>query len=301
MKKQVYDYFLNLDNENLIRHNNVIIEDQAAISTYSYNSDIIHICGEDFFTKYSGDLCDTFQPIASSELFNNSGILTPPIFVTKPNGISSYSQIAQDVRLPIFSECIPAGSIGEYIDLITQPFPSEDKWEILRNPKIREYFLEFVTEDCLNQIVSAFLIDELRSECDRHINNYFLYKLPGSTKYNGIILIDHDNVGILDHVNATSFDYFLRDKYTSNSPSAKCIHASHSEGIKNIRKLLDKGLLTEKNIFSLRSALKFDLGQKVKDLGKKYKETPENTNMIYTPLSFLWEYNRQQLKNDLEL
>jgi len=301
MKKNVYDYFTNLDEIPLQREKGAILETSKNMGFIDDCEDMCSVNNSIYYYKYIGDLSDNFQALASCDLFNYIGILTPPIYLTKVPQKPLYSQISPEINInKDFSECKQASFTP-----ILKPFfdrhncVDDYKWKILQNKDICEYFLNFMTPECFDELINMFLVDELRSEGDRHYNNYFFYKNHGSDKFNGIIPIDFDLVAILDFEDCgtrESFNSFLKKKYCGKSPLTKVVKESHENNILNIKKLIDEGRLTECNVEALKTALNFDFPAAVNKYADKYQASDFERNRIYTPLSFLWEYNREQLK-----
>lgn len=305
MKKDVYEYFLELDTKNLPRINNVIIKSPQNFSKVPDDCyKIFKLFDKRYFSKVVGDVEENFQPMASSELFNEAGVLSPPIYILKENDyFDLYSQITEDVHLPIFDKCLNPCEIGYYDKLLSTKKLRTSKWEVLYNKLYRDYFLTFMTPECLDEIINTFLIDELRTEGDRHMKNYFLYQLNGSNKFNGVVVIDHDLINLFetDCLSKHAFKDFIKHKACSNSPTLNCVHTTHENAIKAIRQLLDDGVLGDNNITALKDALSFDLPGRIKEYGEKFNIKKHPLNRVYTPLSYLWDYNRTQLGKDLEI
>lgn len=305
MKKEVFDYFLDLDSKKLPRENGVIIKSPRNISKVPDDCyKIFRIYKKDYFCKTIGDIEDNLQAIASSHLFNEIGVLSPPIYVLKENeNYECYSQISQSVYLPEFDCSLLPCEIGYYDRLLSTSKGRTDNWCILYDRLYKDYFLTFMTPECLEELINMFLIDELRTESDRHMKNYFLYKNKGSKKFNGVIAIDHDLISLIDTdcIYQKLFKSFLKHKYWSNSPTLNCVYISYEDRIKRLRQMLDDGVLSEENVTALKDALTFDFPGKIKETGEYYNVKKRKVNGIYTPISFLWDYNRKELGKDLEL
>ena len=175
MKANTYDYFLNLDKQKLKRENGVIMVNDPSLDNLCYPT--ITLEDRVYFAKYSFDAADNLQQIATCNLFHNSGLLTPPIFLCSPPSDDDRRiyQLSEYVQRPQFTECIQPHYMKEYKMFYQDITPQmNNTWEILYNKNLREYFLTFMTEECFAQLMSLFAVDTLRTEQDRHFCNYFL-------------------------------------------------------------------------------------------------------------------------------
>lgn len=299
MGLNIYDYFINLDKGSFVRDNNAILEVPDNMLMIDDCDDMCLINDSLFYYKYIGDLQDNFQQLASSDLFNHIGIITPPLFLTKSQFTGQYAQISQDIKWLPLIECNQGAYIMQIGSLFNKYARSAiDKWHILYNPELRDYFLTFMTEDCFEKFIDMFLVDELRSEGDRHCFNYFLYKTTYEGKFDGLIPIDFDLVAILnmeDYLTKESFNRFLHKKYYSKTPLTSVVKCNHENNIRNIKKLLDDDKLSQGNIKTIKKALDFDFPGCANKYADHYGANEFEKNRVYTPLSFLWEYNRENL------
>ena len=309
MRKQVYDYFVNLENENLERYNGSILvtpKNMKKVFETDYSLEVYDINKNTFYLKWVGDLYDNLQPLASSKLFNNLGIISPPMDLSYKLDYNEYYQTTQDIiSVEKFDSCKQPSHISRYNSI--QPYSSHnfttDKWKIITDNSLRNYFLTFMTEDCLEELINMTLIDELRSESDRNMHNFFLYKEKGSDKYNGVVVLDFDLVEILadDNTTRNSFEYFLKSPYDTTTPHLAYDHKNYKTRIEDIRNLLHKGLLSNNNISIIKDTLNYDFPKEIENQGIKYHTQKSQIEKIKTPISFLWEYNRETIGKDLGL
>lgn len=303
MQGNVYKYFLNLDKAPLKRYKGLIIENEENFDTQTENT--VDILGRKFYTKFAWTPDENLQQLATCNMLNNTNILTPPIYLSQEEGFGTVHQLCEDVHRPEFIECLQPSEINEYRTFYDYNSTINNTWEILYNRNLRDYFLTFMTEDCFNQIISLFSIDDCRSEMDRHFNNYFLYKLPGSNKFNGVIAIDHDLTYITKHLpwinvyTKDNFYDFLRTSHEGRSPIGTDTFENHVQNITNIRKAITDGVMPLNSIIALANSLNYDFPGMIKKMGKKYHCSEEEINLIYDPISYLWEYNRNELKKEL--
>jgi hypothetical protein len=125
--------------------------------------------------------------IISSKMYNDLGILNPPVLpLQKGNDYKTFTQDLKTLKnLEITQACdVPQLGYLHKHRLITY------KWQVLHNQRLRDYYLSFMTEECFNELVSLFLVDELKTDNDRHNENFFLYKKRTSDKYEGVFAID---------------------------------------------------------------------------------------------------------------
>lgn len=304
MNKKVFNYFVDLDKQNLIRDaHGVIIENSSGIKKFGKKEPQILFIGNNvFFSKVTGDIDDNLQSIVASDLYNQVGILNPPIYLSKDNKMTiPVKQITQDIRLPQFYDCRHPGN-SDYYDFLRLKMPfNQAKWKVLYDRFLKDYFLSFMTDECFDEFINMFLLDELRSETDRHVFNYFLYKNKKSYKYEGIIALDFDLVEILteDCLKADAFKEFLKRKYSSVAPATNEVYDNYSNSINRIKKLITLDKLNKNNIATLKKGLKYDFPNNIKHVGKKHNLSDNEINRIYTPYAYLWDYNRKEIGKEL--
>ena len=160
-----------------------------------------------------------------------------------------------------------------------------------------------MTPNCLESLKNIYLIDELRTDLDRTLNNYFLYKTPQSNLYEGVIVIDLDQMNIYNYAPTTkdAFYNFLYSPYVSLTPTQKEDCCTYMNRVHMIRELLDDGVLSQNNIDTMIKALKYDLPKDIQFLCRKQKLSPSLINKTYSPIARLWEYNQKEIGKDLGL
>ena len=160
-----------------------------------------------------------------------------------------------------------------------------------------------MTEDCLEQLKNMFLADELRTDIDRHSKNYFFYKNKDSEKYEGVIVIDLDQMVIFNYsgLGKTYFEEFLLSPYESEIPHLKLDNVCYKQRVRDMREIVQDGVLSNDNIEMLRKLLSYDFGAEMdrtcKEQGLRFKRK----NMIVEPVKRLWEYNNETIGKDLGL
>ena len=240
---------------------------------------------------------------SSSQMYNNIGIKTPNIQII-PN--KSYSEQISTTQPNIYSVkdslCTLANDDLVYSKLKTKIF-GKYKWQMFYDELLMKTFLSFMTPQCLEQLQNVFLIDELRTDIDRHTKNYFFYKNKNSSKYEGIIAIDLEQMIIYNYCGTSKQDFysFLFFPYASVTPQQVNDELCYCDRVKNIRKLIADEKLSKNNIETLVAALKFDFPKSIKEQCKQQKIHHKDKNKILTPIDRLWEYNNQTIGKDLGL
>ena len=241
--------------------------------------------------------------IASSQMYNDIGILTPKIHFVDDNNKYGTTSLQQDVSSIDFLDTTLAGSDIEYSQIVHEFFGKE-KWSVFYDSNLVHRLLQFMTPDCLEQLKNVFLIDELRTDVDRHTKNYFFYKTKGAEKYEGIITIDLEQMTIFFNCEGhkkDDFSNFLVMPYESATPQQKYDHICYMQRVKNIRELIQDGVLSQKNIEALKAALEHDFPADIKKAVKDKHLHGKYKKDIVDPIEYLWDYNRNTIGKDLEL
>ena len=239
--------------------------------------------------------------IASSLLYKNLNINTPPVYFLKKTK-KSISTIQQSVNS--FDDIITvlANDDLEYSKLKKQCF-GKYKWQIFYDNNLINSLLNFMTPECLDQLQNIFLVDELRTDIDRHLKNYFFYKHKNTKKYEGIIVIDLEQMIIYNYCNSKKDDFlnFLFYPYQSETPQQVTDELCYAQRVKNIRELINDGVLSSSNIEVLIKSLKYDFPSTFKTLTSNAKLNRKDKNNIISPVERLWEYNNDTIGKDLGL
>ena len=315
MRKDVYDYFVNLRKQGFdIKDNHIIADNRIKFGPKDKIHDNVQICkfdGKRYYvkeTKYNQD--QTLASIVSAEMYNDLGILTPPVELIQreillPNGEKKIDTrtIQQDVMS--VSELISVLAIGDgnYMHYTSDYFESF-KWAVLYESSMRNRFLQFVTPECLDKLISVFLVDDLRSDNDRKTDNYFLVKTPGSELWEDIVPIDLENMIVYNHhaMTKSDFEAFKFAPYTSATPHGKLVRNWSYQGeINEIKELLEDGVLSENNISALKNALNYDLPGAIKQKGRAYKMSKTQINSAHTQRGRLWNFHQKEFEHLLDL
>ncbi|MBQ7351274.1 MAG: hypothetical protein IJW59_00180 [Clostridia bacterium] len=313
MRKDVYEYFNNLENSNIPKDGAYILltatEKDAGIK---YKT--IHTTKLDKHKYYIKDTSNpemSIENITSSELFSNCGLLCPPIYLAKKDNPyttkTEYYEATEDLKsIKKFTSCyegrivFPRFKLREKIEKTLKS--SSDRWEdVLTNPDMKEAFLHFMTEECYEQYLNMFLIDILRTEDDRHSGNYFLYKTQKiGSNFAGIIPIDLEStiISMFGIDSKDAFEQFVKDPYPSFTPRLAIQYSSHEDNIRNILEHLHKGSFSKANVSALKSALEYDFPKNYSRIADKYKANKDYCDN-FSAIKYLWEYNQETLGKEL--
>lgn len=330
MNKKVFDYFVDLDRVELPREDGVLFCDnqQIRLCENIKNGVNKYYIDRPVCKKFYGK--DLIRPVhiagyVSSKMYNDLGILTPPQYImkrptqsTNPYVSSHATFLAQSV---LTTGLVVKSALKVFDDI---RFPKEThhpptqihnpplavlikKWEILHNKNLQNFFLEFCTPECLDELIGLFLADEVRGDADRHGLNYFFYKHMGSDKFEGIIPIDLDNMGAVFYFNLAITkedfnDIFITRKMSSYTPQQTSDpRTTHIDRIQNIINKLHSGNLSENNVQLLKSLLEYDFPELTKKALASHSLFDEFHTKTYEPIANLWEYNRETLGHELGL
>ena len=256
--------------------------------------------GDDILLKESSN-AQAIAGVASSKMYNSIGVETPPIHMLKSKGPYTKT-IQQDVLTIEDILCTLAGDDFEYTR-IEKDFLGKFKWQVFYDTDLMKTFLQFMTPGCLEQLKNVFLVDEVRTDFDRHLKNYFFYKGKDSDRYEGVIVIDLEQMIIYRYCGAKKedFDSFLLYPYSTATPQQVVDLACYRQRVNDIREMIQDGVLSEKNIEVLVGALKYDFPAEIKQACKQRKLKRSERNKIITPTQRLWEYNQNTIGKDLGL
>lgn len=322
MEKNVLNYF-NSQNHTSRSKAGVVSRRENSISNMKFIKRGVTRFLMDYTPYYAKDIKNStdWGAFASSRLYNKIGLPTPPQFVLQDPSCTQGNHdyiISQDVcsiqDLMATLACIPLERPLEKLrnrfifPIIKNGNGQADKWELVYNQKLQKYFLKYMTPECLDAMIGMFTLDEIRTDVDRHSNNYFLTKSEGSDKFDGVVVIDLNNMHILRpdyQPNKQGFSDFIQHKYQSYTPWVTIDrHQDYPERIRKIIDMIHNNQLSDKNVNLLRSALAEDFTSPLTEISKnpQIKLYHEDTlNHAYELSSRLWEYNQQTLGRELEL
>lgn len=303
MNKDVYNYFERLEDKGFKRQNGFLIADERCKCITQHPMSIFNINGILYYAK-SNVNNEQVQAAAASQMYNDLGILTPPLTLMKikdnkhPRG--TLYALSQDVTsIPVYQATLAA-------DVLRKTFSKRSrfntKWDILTSSRIRDAFLSIMTPDCLNQLIDIFLLDELRTDVDRHMENYFLVKLPHEDKYSSIIPIDMEKSELMFHPpkNKGEFHQFLHRYYNSYTPTEQLDDENYIERIETLRDMLSYDVLSARQIQLLRKAINYNFPNAIKNICTT-NNLPSNMSDTYVPYEMLWEYLQNTLATDLDM
>lgn len=246
------------------------------------------------------DIKTGVSSIASSRLYEKTGILTPPVsFIAKKDSYSIQT-IQPNVEDIDGLKTILANSDLEYKKISTRAF-GKFKWQMFYDESLVDALLKFMTPSCLTSLQNMFLVDELRTDGDKHLKNYFFYKSKHSDKYEGVIGIDLDLMQIYNYCGSKKEDFvnFLVYPYQTATPHQSYDNVCYKQRITDMRQLAQDDVLSKSNIDAIKSALEYDFPKEIKKACKDSKVGFCEKNDIVKPVERLWEYNRDTIGRDL--
>ena len=305
MNKPVFDYFKDLHKTDIPQENGIfLLPDFNPAPVDKYQGGYVFeekIKNRRFFCK-KWMSNSNFNGIFSANMYNKIGILTPPVYLIKRTPSGKIQTASQDVKLFDTCEGIPASKILDSRLIMLNTHKHNKEWDIIHDKELRRLFLKIMTPECLDELIGLFLVDTLRSEIDRHTDNYFLVRPFGAKKFEGIMPIDLEETQVSCGLEWKDFNSFINMKYTHIIPSGIGEYRSHKERIESIMELLHGGKLSSENINLLERALRYDLPKQVKTtydiLPSKLQESEK---YAYSSFAQLWDYNRETLGKELEL
>ena len=240
--------------------------------------------------------------IASSRMYNAAGIATPPLFMLKSKEKKYTKTIEQEVTSINNLIYELAGSNIEFAKIETRAF-GKHKWALFYDEDLVITMLKFMEYDCLEGLKDLFLADELRTDVDRHLKNYFFYRSPESKKYQGVVAIDLEQMAIYKYCGTSKSDFesFLYYPYQSATPQIVSDELSYLDRVRNIRELIDDGVLSLRNIQTLKNIISYDFPNEVKKVAKERGLHGLEKRCLVTPIERLWDYNRKTIGKDLGL
>jgi len=258
--------------------------------------------------------------IASSKMYKDLEITTPEIhLMTKQNAPNLFEYIkskfrgeippiptvtaTKDVlRIPGY-DCVLGSQIKNFLDIRENyGFFSKYKWQILYDKQLQQLFLKFMTPQCLQEYIRIFILDELRTDIDRHTDNFVLYRKHGSGRFEGVIPFDLENQRILvDKVAShNDFNSFLSEKYDTITPLYYYDDSNYESRVKDLIRYIERGVVDETTIDLIRKEVAYDMPKKILETCNNYYLKPYK-NMTYDAYSRLWEYNRDTIGSVLGL
>ena len=255
--------------------------------------------GKSYFVK-SSDNNKGIASVVSSKLYEDVGILTPPVYMISGKDKKSIKTIQQGVEDIDGFETLLANEDVEYTKIQKKVF-GKFKWQLFYDEELICDLLKSMTPSCLTQFQNMYLVDELRTDIDRHTKNYFFYKTKNSKKYQGVIAIDLELMAIYTYCGAQKGDFtnFLAQPYQTALPHQLYDKVSYIQRMSDMRQLLQDGVLSESNINAILDALEYDFPKEMKKACKQKKVGLKERNAIVSPIERLWEYNQKTIGKDL--
>lgn len=304
---------MDLDKINLDRSDKgyILNDDQITIipekKRMFFSSDVerCKVSGKSFYLKRVNPFEEELNGVnemALGNAYNDLGVNSVvgyPVLQNKGHRYDTVKMLTQDVcKLKGLDVEIGSKVLSE-LDK-KYPYKRTSSWEIVRNSRVKGDLLEIMTEECYNKLVNMHLLDNLTTNCDRHSNNYFFVKSKGSDKWEDIVTIDHEYLGVVEYecVGGNTYECienYVKNKHSMIMPMDTHKELSHSHRIKSINQMIDKGKLSDQNIALLRNATEYDLLGAYDKILNKYQINSETLDYYRRLIDGLWEYNRKNL------
>ncbi len=241
--------------------------------------------------------------MASSRMYEELGMTTPPVHLIGRQGKDMPSYImTQDFQQLPGLEFVQAKDI---MPKIFQEYPcssGRNKFGYLEDEVDRYMMLRLMTQECIDQVTDMLIADELRSEDDRHGHNFFFWKRVGQEKFEGVMLIDNEMMRIqqlVPNASADKFKCFLREKYASFTLQG-LEYTSIVERAIRLKNLLQKDVLTKKQLKFLKQCIEYPFAQKVEELYGGIPGVANRKQGASEPFKRLWDYYSESLAPEIE-
>lgn len=289
MNKDLLNYFEKLGNIKFLLNGGYILDKDKNVEEVSpakYN-----INGKDFYSKSAHADKYTMTEMSTSEMYNSIGLTTPPIYLMKKKDSSKTFIINQDVKT--IDPNLEFQSADKIID--HDPFFRYREYAYPTNAifdqEVQEKWHSIMTDECIEQYILMFLLDEIRTESDRFGRNYFFYRKKGNEKWEGVMPIDNELMSIVStnderFKSKEGFQTFLSQKYTSHDMLGHYIHVSYEDRMQDIKAMIYLDKLTDNQLMTLKSALEYNLPKTASKIQRKYNLKTTSQECIKR----LWDY-----------
>ena len=309
MNKNVYEYFMDLHSKDLPKNEHSFVMDRERIVEQgklmsAYGSPNLTIDGTSFHAKKMHKKHPMME-FATDAMYKEIGIPVLPIYPLETDGkgdkkFKTISQHVYDIDGLIFAI---SGEIQKDRDFSYFRVFNDYKWAMFYDKKLQEVFLKYMTPECFEMLGALYLIDELRTEVDRHEDNLFYAKDYEDRKLSTILAFDNELAEILlvdtPPTSKEEFERFIKHPYFSYTPqNGSSPQLSYQTRIDNFKKLIQDNVLTPRQIKMVEAALKFDFPTEIKKAGT-HPYLQDEATTAYDAVSRLWEYNNTELGKEL--
>ena len=312
--------FVNFDEEqlNVDKKNGIICIDSSQLTTQyldftsKFSIQGIPLFLKDVYFEIGEESAAIFE-VAISKIMNECGVNSIPyfpVFKKVKNGKLLLCSFSQDIH-SLKNLIVTPGNCSFWFDkpmkkrLIVDQIHNNE-WYFLEIPEIKNYLLNFMTEECFEQLIDQCLIDELVGQNDRHLTNYFFFKFDNSEKLEGIISYDNALTWIFEskaynEKDKIGFDnnlaYFVYRTYSKKSNTGLTTRGSYADRVNKICEFFDKGLIGERQANLIKKYIESDIVSKLQKEANRC-ETPISPAVIdlYARVT---EYLEQNLQRQL--
>jgi hypothetical protein len=329
---KVCDLLTKFENEQVETRNGFFVEDGKGIKRSPQERCFFDVrkysfYGKKVFVKDVGKngMQDLFNEILVGRAYNASGINAVNAY---PLYSKNYSHI-YDSDSSNYIESIMTEDVGSLGLTIVQASEFlnkhrayiimkylKDKWKFHEeyattiNSELREYLLQFMTPECLDEWNNLFYGASLIGSGDVHDSNYYFYKLdPNSKKFDGIIAIDNEYMFLTKYAYQLGerkkakdvFNEYLKTPFSMYLPLSSyelnylmCNDATHEERLCELNELIQCGDLNAGQIQVLKNMVNYDYEKEIQKILSQYpgiKCEQDKLDLI----KYMTEYNRDNL------
>ena len=302
--KKVRDFIVDLERSKTLKNKGkILIDGFKTKKIFDNNKPKLNVDGTISYAKRTRSLYENIWGTASSRMYNELGIATPMVCSVKEIFNKSTWLASQDVEKLTDKEIyVTQASNTPFYTFHSKdwwnPWYSPDKWDVLNNDKAREELLELMTEECLDQLTTILMLDEIRMDPDRHWDNMFLYKTQGAEKFEGIIPIDLEYTDILFY-ERRDFERSAEWAYPAyGHRETQERHLNYHDRMLRLQGLIQDGKFNNQQLETLKRAINYNMPESVRAIAQKHKFT-EQADRAYNNTARLWEYNQNHLSKEL--
>ena len=306
----VRGFFKDLEKRNVSKINGIIVADGTKTKRLKEvnHMDVYSVDKIPAYAK-NGSIYSILS-MASSKMYNDLDVPTPIVCPISafPNPSIYFKTLSQDVNgLKRYGIDVEHAINNSYLTSLNPN--AHGKWSALYNKEERDLLLKIMTPECFEELTTIFLLDELRTDRDRHKGNYFLVKKKGEKRYTNVVPIDLDNSMLLslsdnpyfyEESKKATFENFLKTPYMTRAyfPFADNV-ITFDERLNNIKKLIHDRKLTSSQIATLKAAMGYNLPEEILKLNRYDDYINSNVIPTYDSTSYLWEHINNSLGKEL--
>lgn len=291
MNKDLVNYFQKLEGLKFFKNGGYVLssdKDVEKISPAKYK-----IGNADFFAKYAHYDKYTLAEMATAKMYNHIGLATPPIYLLKKPNSQNVMLLNQDIET--LDDKLEFQRADKIID--KDPFFQGREYSYPTNAifdlDVKDRWQSIMTDECLEQYILMFLLDEIRTESDRFGRNYFFYRKRGSERWEGVMPIDNEQMHIITthderYKSKEGFNAFLSEKYPSHDMLGHSTYVDYPTRMQDIKTMVYLDKLTDSQLKAIKSMLEYNFPKVASNIQRKYKLKTSASECIKR----LWDYHQ---------